>query len=68
MSFVGSVVAGVLKWALEKAFLIGVGYRKATADQDRASLEAAQETNDDRVDVAPLSGDDLNDELHKTLK
>jgi len=63
-----SLVGGILKWALEKVVLIGVGYRKATADQDRASLKAAQETKDDREMYSALSGDDLDDELRDTFK
>jgi len=68
MNPIVSLVGGILKWALEKVVLIGVGYRKATADQDRASLKAAKETNDDREAVAPMSGDTLDNELRDTLK
>ena len=60
--------AAVAKWLLARLAWMSIGYRKASADQDRASLKAAEETNDDREAVAPMSGDDLNDSLRDSLK
>ena len=63
-----TLVGGILKWAIAKLALVGIGYRKAIADRNAASLEAAKETNDDREAVAPMSGDTLDNELRDTLK
>ena len=63
-----TLVGGILKWAIAKLALVGIGYRKAIADRNAASLEAAKETNDDREAVAAMSGDDIDNELRDTLK
>ena len=68
MNPIVSLVGGILKWAIAKLALVGIGYRKAIADRNAASLEAAKETNDDREAVAAMSGDDIDNELRDTLK
>lgn len=63
-----TLVGGILKWAIAKLALVGIGYRKAIADRNAASLEAAKETNNDREAVSAMSGRTLDDELRDTFK